>query len=91
MEATRESSFNELKKRLTSASVLIMPDTQKPFLVHYDACRQELGCVLMQEGYVVAYASRQLRTHEENYSTHDLELAIVVHALKNWRHYLIGN
>ena len=50
-----------------------------------------LGCVLMQEGRVVAYVSRQLRTHEQNYPIHDLELAAVVHALKIWRHYLIGN
>jgi hypothetical protein len=86
----REASFNELKKRLTSAPVLIMPDTQKPFSVYCDASRQGLGCVLMQEGHVIAYASRQLRKHEENYPTHDLELAAVVHALKIWRHYLIG-
>ena len=59
--------------------------------MYCDASRQGLGCVLMQEGKVVAYASRQLRKHEENYPTHDLELAAVVHALKIWRHYLIGN
>ncbi|WVZ74548.1 LOW QUALITY PROTEIN: hypothetical protein U9M48_022716, partial [Paspalum notatum var. saurae] len=79
--------FEELKKRLTTAPILIMPD---PFTVSCDASRQGLGCVLMQEGHVVAYASRQLREHEQNYSTHDLELAAVVHALKIWRHYLIG-
>jgi hypothetical protein len=89
--AAREASFNELKKKLTTAPVLIMPDTQKSFSVYCDASRQGLGCVLMQEGHVVAYASRQLRKHEENYPTHDLELAAVVHALKIWRHYLIGN
>ncbi|WVZ97937.1 LOW QUALITY PROTEIN: hypothetical protein U9M48_043436 [Paspalum notatum var. saurae] len=83
-------SFAELKKRLTTASVLIMPDVQKPFTVYCDASRQGLGCVLMQEGHVVAYASRQLREHEQNYPTHDLELAAVVHALKIWRHYLMG-
>jgi len=59
-----------------------MPDVQKSFSVYYDASRQGLGCVLMQEGHVVAYASRQLRKHEVNYPTHDLELATVVHALK---------
>ena len=89
--AAREASFNELKKRLTSAPVLIMPDTQKPFSVYCDASRQGLGCVLMQEGHVIVYASRQLRKHEENYPTHDLELAAAVHALKIWRHYLVGN
>ena len=56
-----------------------------------DASHQGLGCVLMQEGHVVAYASRQLKPHERNYPTHDLELAAVVHALKQWCHYLLGN
>ena len=69
----------------------MLPDIRKDFVVYCDASRQGLGCVLMQEGKVVAYASRQLRKHEENYPTHDLELAAVVHALKIWRHYLIGN
>ena len=84
-------SFEELKKKLVSAPVLILPDQTKDFQVYCDASRQGLGCVLMQEGRVVAYASRQLRPHETNYPTHDLELAAVVHALKIWRHYLIGN
>jgi ribonuclease HI len=70
---------------------LILPDLTKKFDIYYDASRQGLGCVLMQEGQVVCYASRQLRNHEENYATHDLELAAVVHALKIWRHYLIGH
>jgi ribonuclease HI len=86
-----EKSFQELKKRLTTAPVLTLPDTKKDFLVYCDASKQGLGCVLMQEGKVVAYASRQLKKHEENYPTHDLELAAVVHALKICRHYLIGN
>ena len=86
-----QNSFEELKKRLTSAPVLVLPDVTKKFDIYCDASRQGLGCVLMQEGQVVAYASRQLRKHEENYPTHDLELAAVVHALKIWRHYLIGH
>nr|AAM74297.1 Putative retroelement [Oryza sativa Japonica Group] len=86
-----ERSFQELKKRLVTAPVLILPDTRKGFQVYCDASRLGLGCVLMQEGKVVAYASRQLRPHENNYPTHDLELAAVVHALKIWRHYLFGN
>jgi hypothetical protein len=86
-----QASFEELKKRLTTTPVLIMPDIHKGFDVYCDASRQRLGCVLMQEGKVVSYASRQLRKHEQNYPTHDLELAAVVHALKIWRHYMIGN
>jgi hypothetical protein len=86
-----QASFEELKKRLTTTPVLIMPDIHKGFDVYCDASRQGLGCVLMQEGKVVAYASRHLRKHEQNYLTHDLELAAVVCALKIWRHYMIGN
>src|SRR5512139_3644781 len=86
-----EKAFQTLKEKLVSAPILILPDTRKDFMVYCDASRQGLGCVLMQDGHVVAYASRQLRPHEGNYPTHDLELAVVVHALKIWRHYLIGN
>jgi hypothetical protein len=67
-----------------------MPDLQKGFDIYCDAYDQGLGCVLMQEGHVIAYASRQLRKHKLNYPTHDLELAAVVHALKIWRHYIMG-
>jgi hypothetical protein len=84
-----QSNFEELKKCLTSAPVLVLPDVTKKFDLYCDASRRGMGCVLMQEGQVVCYASRQLRKHEENYPTHDLELAAVVHALKIWRHYLI--
>jgi transposase InsO family protein len=86
-----EESFQTLKAKLTSAPVLIAPDTSKPFQIFCDASLQGLGAVLMQERQVVAYTSRQLRSHELNYPTHDLELAAVVHALKVWRHYLLGN
>jgi hypothetical protein len=86
-----QPSFEELKIRLTSAPVLILPDVSKTFDIYCDTSRQGLGCVLMQEGRVVSYTSRQLKKHEENYPTHDLELAAVVHALKMWRHYLIGH
>ncbi|WVZ97579.1 hypothetical protein U9M48_043105 [Paspalum notatum var. saurae] len=86
----QQAAFDELKKRLTTAPVLTLPDQQKKFIVYCDASRDGLGCVLMQEGKVIAYASRQLRKHELNYPTHDLELAAVVHALKIWRHYLYG-
>jgi ribonuclease HI len=86
-----QNSFDELRKRLTTAPVLVMPDIHKSFDIYCDASKQGLGCVLIQEGHVIAYASRQLRKHEQNYPTHDLELAAVVHALKIWRHYLLGH
>jgi hypothetical protein len=70
--------------------VLVQPDITKPFEVYYDASNVGLGCVLMQDRHVIAYALRQLKIHEANYPTHDLELAAVVHALKIWRHYLFG-
>ena len=86
-----EACFQELKKRLTTALVMILPDILKEFQVYCDASRLRLGSVLTQDGIVVSYASRQLKPHELNYATHDLELAVIVHALKTWRHYLIGN
>jgi hypothetical protein len=86
-----QKCFEELKERLTTPPVLIMLDIHKGFDVYCDASHLGLGCVLMQEGKVIAYASRQLRKHEKNYPTHDLELAVVVHALNIWMHYMIGN
>ncbi|KAK4406537.1 Retrovirus-related Pol polyprotein from transposon [Sesamum angolense] len=83
-------SFEELKKRLTSAPILALPFGDGGYVVYTDASRQGLRCVLMQHGKVIAYASRQLRPHEINYPTHDSELAVIVHALKIWRHYLYG-
>ena len=80
-----EEAFKVLKTKLTTAPVLVLPNTSKDFVVYCDASLQGLGCVLMQDGHVVAYASRQLKPHELNYPTHDLELAAVVHALKKWR------
>ncbi|WVZ97543.1 hypothetical protein U9M48_043069 [Paspalum notatum var. saurae] len=86
-----EEAFQSLKRSLTTAPVLAQPDVTKPFDMYCDAFGNGLGCVLMKEGRVVAYASCQLRKYEANYPTHDLELAAVVHALKIWRHYLLGN
>jgi hypothetical protein len=86
-----QKCFEELKDRLTTAPVLIMSDIHKGFDVYCDASHLGPGCVLMQEGKVIVYASKQLRKHEKNYPTYDLELAVVVHALKIWRHYMIGN
>jgi hypothetical protein len=84
-------AFEQVKVLLTTAPVLAQPDIEKPFYVYCDASGSGLGCLLMQEGQVIVYASRQLRWHEEHYPTHDLELATVVRALKIWRHYLLGN
>jgi hypothetical protein len=85
-----EDAFHTLRQHLTTALVLAQPDNTKPFEVYCDASGTGLGCVLMQENRVISYASRALRPHEKNYPTHDLELAAVVHALKIWRHYLMG-
>ncbi|KAA0032714.1 DNA/RNA polymerases superfamily protein [Cucumis melo var. makuwa] len=85
-----EQSFQELKKRLVTAPILALPATGKNYVIYCDTSRLGLGCVLMEDGNVIAYASRQLKEHECNYPTHDLELAAVVLALKIWRHYLFG-
>ena len=85
-----EVAFQELKSRLTSAPILVVPERGIGYTIYCDASRDGLGCLLMQEGKVVAYGSRQLKTHKKNYPTRDLELAIVVFALKSWRHYLYG-
>jgi hypothetical protein len=86
-----DKAFEELKSRLISAPILKTPDESGGMVIHSDASGQGLGCVLMQYGHVITYASRQLKTHEKNYATHDLELAAVVYALKIWRHYLLGD
>ena len=85
-----QASFEKLKAFLTGASVLTKPTYSKEYVIFSDASLNGLGCVLMQEGNVVAYASRQLKPHEKNYPTHDLELAAIVFTLKMWRHYLYG-
>jgi len=77
--------------QLTTSPVLILPKSEEPFVVYCDASKLGLGGVLMQDNKVVAYVSRQLRIHERNYPTHDLELAAVVFVLKIWRHYLYGS
>uniref|UniRef100_A0A2N9III7 Reverse transcriptase n=1 Tax=Fagus sylvatica TaxID=28930 RepID=A0A2N9III7_FAGSY len=85
-----EDSFQELKRRLTTAPVLTLPISSEEFAIYSDASRSGLGCVLMQNGKVIAYASRQLKPYEQNYPTHDLELAAIIFALKTWRHHLYG-
>ena len=85
-----EKSFQTLKTCLTTAPVLTLPTESGSFAIYCDASRVGLGCVLMQDRKVIAYASRQLKKHEVNYPTHDLEMAAVIFALKIWRHYLYG-
>jgi hypothetical protein len=86
-----DEAFKLLKKLLTTSPVLAQPDIDKPFDVYCDASSTGLGGVLMQQGRVISYSSRQLRRHEEHYLTHDLELPTVVMALRTWRHYLHGS
>ena len=75
---------------MLTAPILAIPTDTGGFVVYSDASKNGLGCVLMQNGKVIAYASRQLKDYEKNYPTHDLELTAVVFALKIWRHYLYG-
>ena len=85
-----EKAFQELKRRLTSAPILIVPERGQRDTVYCDASKDGLGCVLMQSERVVAYGSRQLKNHKRSYPTHDMELAAIVFALKVWRYYLYG-
>ena len=85
-----QNSFEQLKEMLVEALVLTQPTSRKEDTLYNDDSSIGLGCVLMQDGKVVAYASRQLKPHEQNYPTHDLELAEVVFALKIWRYHLYG-
>jgi len=77
-----EAAFSELKHRLTTTPILTVPDQSGGFVIYNDASDQGLGCVLMQHSRVVAYALRQLKSHEQNYLTHDLEVAVIIFALK---------
>nr|GFA43637.1 putative reverse transcriptase domain-containing protein [Tanacetum cinerariifolium] len=86
----QKKAFQTLKDKLCNAPILLFSHGVEDFIVYYDASNQGLGCVLMQRGKVIAYASRQLKIHEKNYTTHDLELGAIVFALKTWRHYLYG-
>nr|GFB03483.1 putative reverse transcriptase domain-containing protein [Tanacetum cinerariifolium] len=85
-----EAAFQLLKQRLCSAPILALTEGSKDFIVYYDASNKGLGVVLMQREKVISYASRQLKIHEKNYTTHDSELGAVVFALKIWRNYLYG-
>ncbi|GJT70285.1 putative reverse transcriptase domain-containing protein [Tanacetum coccineum] len=85
-----EEAFQMLKQKLCSAPILALPEGSEDFVVYCDASIKGFGAVLMQREKVIAYASRQLKKHEENNTTHDLELGVVVFALRIWRHYLYG-
>ena len=85
-----EKAFQELKMRLTLDLILIVPKRGQRYIVYYDASKARLGCILIQSGRVIVYGSRQLKNHEQNYPTHDMQLAAIVFALKIWRHYLYG-
>nr|GFA75072.1 putative reverse transcriptase domain-containing protein [Tanacetum cinerariifolium] len=86
----QEAAFQLLKQKLCSAPILALPEGSEDFIVYYDASNKGLGTVLMQREKVISYALHQLKIHEKNYMTHDLELGAVVIALKIWRHYLYG-
>nr|GFB34084.1 reverse transcriptase domain-containing protein [Tanacetum cinerariifolium] len=86
----QEAAFQLLKQKLCSAPILALPNGSEDFIIYSDASNKGLGAVLMQREKVISYASRQLKIHEKNYTTHDLELGAVVFALKIWRHYLYG-
>ncbi|KAI3797484.1 hypothetical protein L1987_32741 [Smallanthus sonchifolius] len=86
----QEEAFQTLKQKLCDAPILTLPEGNDDLVVYCDASNLGLGYVLMQRGKVIAYASRQLKIHEKNYTTHDLELGAVIFALKIWRHYLYG-
>nr|GEX85931.1 putative reverse transcriptase domain-containing protein [Tanacetum cinerariifolium] len=85
-----QAAFQLLKQKLCSAPILALPEGSKNFVVYCDASHKGLGAVLMHKEKVIAYASRQLKVYEKNYTTHDLELSAAVFALKMWRHYLYG-
>jgi hypothetical protein len=85
-----EKSFQHLKKLLASAPILRIADPNDDFIVCTDACKEGLGGVLNQNGFVICYESRKLKENERHYATHNLELAAIMHALRKWRHYLMG-
>nr|GFC50882.1 putative reverse transcriptase domain-containing protein [Tanacetum cinerariifolium] len=84
----QEAAFQLLKQKLCSAPILALPKGSEDFIIYCDDSNKGLGAVLMQREKVISYASRQLKIHEKDYTTHDLELGAVVFAFKIWRHYL---
>ena len=85
-----QSAFNELKAKLMTQPLLVLPDLKKPFEVHCDACGDSIGAVLSQEGHPIAYESRRLHEQEKNLGVYEKELISVIHALESWKHYLLG-
>jgi hypothetical protein len=85
-----EKTFQRLKKLLTNTPILRIIDPNVDFVVCIDACKEGLGGVLSQNGFVICYESKKLKEHEKNYATHDLDLEAIIHALKKWRQYLMG-
>ena len=79
-----------MKQLLTSSPILRIVDPNEELIVCIDACKEGLGGVLTQNGFVICYESRKLKENERQYATHDLELVAMVHALSKWRHYLMG-
>nr|GFD34839.1 putative reverse transcriptase domain-containing protein [Tanacetum cinerariifolium] len=86
----QEAAFQLLKQKLCSAPILALPEGSEDFIVYCDTSNKGLGVVLMQREKVISYASRQLKIHEKNYTTHNLELGAVVFTFKIWRHYMYG-
>ncbi|GKD88219.1 putative reverse transcriptase domain-containing protein [Tanacetum coccineum] len=89
-EKEQEEAFQTLKNKLYDAPIISLPEGSENFVVYCDASHKGLGYVLIQRDKVIAYASRQLKKHDKNYTSHDLELGAIVFALKIWRHYLYG-
>ena len=85
-----EKAFQKLKRRLTSAFIMIVPKRGQKYIVYCDTSKARLGYILIQSRRVVAYGSSWLKNHEQNYPTHDMDLAAIGFALKIWRHYLYG-
>ena len=85
-----QSAFNELKAKLMTQPLLVLPDLKKPFEVHCDACGDSIGAVLSQEGHPIAYESRRLHEQEKNLGVYEKELISVIHVLESWKHYLLG-
>ena len=86
----QKETFSDLKEKLMTGPILVVPDSYKPFVVECDACGDSIGAMLQKDGHVVAYESRRLRDAELYFGVYEKELLAVIHALTNWKHYLLG-